>query len=84
MDRKPAIISIKGYRLTSKEKNLLKKEKPWGVILFKRNILSFEQTKKLTKDIRNCLKDPLYPILIDEEGGKVSTATTATRPRPKR
>ncbi len=72
MDRKPAIISIKGYRLTSKEKNLLKKEKPWGVILFKRNILSFEQTKKLTKDIRNCLKDPLYPILIDEEGGKVS------------
>ena len=72
MNRKPAIISIKGYKLTSLEKDLLKKEKPWGVILFRRNINSFKQVKILTKQIRGCLKDPLYPILIDEEGGSVS------------
>tara|TARA_Y100000590_G_C15626070_1_gene979388 strand:+ start:342 stop:1289 length:948 start_codon:yes stop_codon:yes gene_type:complete len=72
MNRKPAIISIKSFQLTLEEKKLLKKEKPWGVILFKRNILSFEQTKKLTKEIRECFKDPFYPILIDEEGGEVS------------
>ena len=44
MNRKAAIISIKGTKLSSLEKSLLKKEKPWGVILFKRNIVSFKQT----------------------------------------
>ena len=72
MNRKAAIISIKGPILTSAEIFLLKKEKPWGVMLFKRNILTFKQTKKLSKKIRECMKDPFYPILIDEEGGKVS------------
>ena len=72
MNRKAAIISIKGTSLTSLEKSLLKKEKPWGVILFKRNIASFKQTKNLTKNIRRCMNDPFYPIVIDEEGGKVS------------
>ena len=72
MIRKAAIISIKGTSLSSLEMRLLKKEKPWGVILFKRNIISFEQTKVLTKKIRRCLNDPFYPIIIDEEGGKVS------------
>ena len=72
MNRKAAIVSIKGKKLTTQEKKLLQKEKPWGIILFKRNILSFEQTKTLIKQIRNCIKDPFYPIMIDEEGGKVS------------
>ena len=72
MNRKAAIISIRGSKLTASEISLLKKEKPWGIILFKRNIISFKQTKNLTKKIRSCMKDPFYPILIDEEGGKVS------------
>ena len=72
MKRKPAIISLRKYKLTKAEKLILKSEKPWGVILFKRNIKSFDQTRKLTNEIRKCLNDPLYPILIDEEGGNVS------------
>ena len=72
MIRKAAIISIKGTKLSNLEKSLLIKEKPWGVILFKRNIVSFKQTSFLTKTIRKCMNDPFYPILIDEEGGKVS------------
>ena len=48
MNRKPAIISIKNYKLSTKEKKLIKKEKPWGIILFSRNIKSFDQLKKLT------------------------------------
>ena len=47
-------------------------EKPWALILFKRNIINFKQTKNLTQKIRSCMKDPFYPILIDEEGGRVS------------
>ncbi len=72
MKKKAIIISIKGEILTSKEKTLLSKEKPWGLILFKRNIRSFKQVKKLVSDIRKFSKDKKLPILIDEEGAKVS------------
>jgi beta-N-acetylhexosaminidase len=72
MIRKAAIVSISGFILTKKEKIILKKEKPWGIILFKRNILSKNQLMNLTKIIRKTMKDKKYPILIDEEGGKVT------------
>jgi len=72
MIRKAAIISISGPILTKKEMIIIKKEKPWGIILFKRNILSEKQLIFLTKKIRKTMQDKKYPILIDEEGGKVS------------
>tara|TARA_B110000971_G_scaffold133071_1_gene136217 strand:- start:143 stop:1090 length:948 start_codon:yes stop_codon:yes gene_type:complete len=72
MIRKAAIISVSGFSLTKKEKIIIKKEKPWGIILFKRNILSENQLINLTKSIKKLMKDKKYPILIDEEGGKVS------------
>ena len=72
MKRKAIIISISGKSLSKKEKKLIKNEKPWGIILFKRNISNFKQTKKLIKTIRNVIDDKKFPILIDEEGGKVS------------
>jgi beta-N-acetylhexosaminidase len=72
MIRKAAIISISNLSLTPEEINIFKKEKPWGVILFKRNILSKIQLKKLTNSIKKIMKDKNYPILIDEEGGKVT------------
>jgi len=72
MRRKAIIISIKGYRLSIKEKILLAKEKPWGLILFKRNIKSLEQIRKLIKKIRKSTRNPRFPIMIDEEGGTVS------------
>ena len=40
MKKKAIIISIKGLKLTNKEKLLLANENPWGLILFKRNIKS--------------------------------------------
>ena len=72
MIRKAAIISISGISLTHQEINIFKNEKPWGVILFKRNIFSSKQLIKLTKSIRKTMKDKNYPILVDEEGGRVS------------
>ena len=45
MKKKAIIISIKGIKLTPKEKLLLDKEKLWGLILFKRNIKSYDQIK---------------------------------------
>ena len=70
--RRAFIVGIKNTTLTKKEKYFLIKYKPWGVILFSRNIKNFNQIKKLTKDIRNLFKDNKYPILIDQEGGRIN------------
>jgi len=72
MIRRAIIISIKGTKLTNSEKKIIIKGKPWGIILFKRNLASFRQAKKLIDSIKNLMKDNKYPILIDEEGGSVS------------
>ena len=53
-------------------KNFLKKYKPWGVILFTRNIKTIKQTLKLTTSIKKIFNDKKYPILIDQEGGRVN------------
>ena len=70
--RKAFITGIKSVQLTMSEKRFLRKHKPWGVILFSRNIKSISQTKLLTITIRKIFKDPYYPILIDQEGGRVN------------
>ncbi len=72
MKRKAIIISIKGTKLSRLEKILFTKEKPWGVILFKRNLKTTQQIKKLTSQIRNITKDKRFPVMIDEEGKNVS------------
>ena len=70
--RKAFITGIKSLKLTTSEVKFLKKQKPWGIILFSRNIKSINQTKLLTHSIRRLFKDPHYPILIDQEGGRVN------------
>ncbi len=72
MKRKALIISLKGENLSQVEKKLLSKGKPWGVILFKRNLKSFEQVKNLTFKIKKLTKDKKFPIMVDEEGESVS------------
>ena len=72
MKKKAIIVSIKGYKLSIKERELLSKERPWGLILFKRNIKSLNQIQNLIKNIKKCVKDKKFPILIDEEGMEVS------------
>ena len=72
MNRKAIIIGISGKVLTKNEKKLIDKYKPWGIILFKRNISSFDKTQKLIKTIKSTIKDKNFPIMIDEEGGSVT------------
>ena len=66
------ISGLKSTNLSNKEILFLKKYKPWGIILFERNIRSLDQTKKLIQSIKKIFKDQNYPILIDEEGGRVN------------
>ena len=72
MKLKALIVSIKGTKLTKREKILLKKERPWGIILFKRNLKSFTQIRNLTNQIKKITKNKKFPIIVDEEGANVS------------
>jgi len=71
-NRRSFIVGIKSTKLLSKEKSFLKKYRPWGVILFTRNIKDISQASKLTSSIREIFNDNNYPILIDQEGGRVN------------
>tara|TARA_Y100000996_G_C22530991_1_gene646443 strand:- start:291 stop:1238 length:948 start_codon:yes stop_codon:yes gene_type:complete len=71
-NRRSFIIGLKSTKLLSKEKKFLKKYKPWGVILFTRNIKNIKQASNLTLSIKNIFNDKNYPILIDQEGGRIN------------
>ena len=71
-NRRSFIIGLKSTVLQSTEIRFLRKYKPWGVILFSRNIKSIEQTRKLTDDIKKIFNDKKYPILVDQEGGRIN------------
>ena len=70
--RKSFICGIKSTKLSQNEYLFIKKNKPWGIILFQRNIKNLNQAKKLINSIKSLFNDPNYPIFIDEEGGRVS------------
>ena len=72
INRRSFITGIKGTKINNQEIIFLKKYKPWGIILFSRNLKSIKQIKKLTTDIRKIFKDKKYPIMIDQEGGRVN------------
>ena len=71
-NRRAFIVGLKSTKLSSNEISFLKKYKPWGVILFSRNIKSIKQIQKLTDKIKLVFKDKKFPILIDQEGGRVN------------
>ena len=66
------ICGVRGQKLLKNEINFLKKYRPWGIILFSRNIKTIKQTQKLTESVKKIFKNKYYPILIDEEGGRVT------------
>ena len=63
MRQKALIISIRGTKLSYKEKILLSKEKPWGIILFERNIESVNQIISLTTQIKKLTKNKSFQLL---------------------
>ncbi len=71
-NRRSFIVGLRSIKISLKEKSFLKKYKPWGVILFSRNVKNIKQTFQLTSSIRKIFNDRKYPILIDQEGGRVN------------
>ena len=72
INRKCFISGVKSTKLNKKEILFLKKYKPWGIILFSRNLHNVKQIKDLTSNIKRIFKDDNYPIMIDLEGGRVN------------
>jgi beta-N-acetylhexosaminidase len=57
--------------LTPDERALFTDVRPWGLILFQRNIASAEQVQELVGSFRDAVGDDDAPVLIDQEGGRV-------------
>ena len=71
MTRSAAIYGCAGHRLTAEEKAFFSDVRPWGFIVFRRNVDSPDQLRALTDEMRETVGDPAAPVLIDQEGGRV-------------
>jgi beta-N-acetylhexosaminidase len=71
MKSRAFITGVSGPELSAAEREFIRAERPWGFILFKRNIENPEQVTNLVREMRNSIGDPDAPVLIDQEGGRV-------------
>src|SRR5476651_279228 len=65
------IAGVSGLTLTAEERDFMRAERPWGFILFKRNIDTPAQVTRLIQELRESIGNPDAPVLIDQEGGRV-------------
>jgi len=72
MSSRAFITGVSGLELSASEREFIRVERPWGFILFKRNIETPDQVSALVKELRNCLGEADAPVLIDQEGGRVA------------
>jgi beta-N-acetylhexosaminidase len=71
MSTRAFITGISGLELNADEREFIRSERPWGFILFRRNVETPAQVAKLLVDLRSTLGEPDAPVLIDQEGGQV-------------
>ena len=70
-ESKAMILGAAGKRLSEDEKAFHRAEKPWGFILFARNIDTADQVRALVAEMREAVDRPDAPVFIDQEGGRV-------------
>lgn len=66
-----AILGCAGPSLTAEEAAFFRRVKPWGFILFKRNVETPDQVRALVDALRATVGRDDAPLLIDQEGGRV-------------
>jgi beta-N-acetylhexosaminidase len=71
MNTRAFITGVSGLELSAAEREFMRSERPWGFILFKRNIEAPAQVSSLVRELRESINDPEAPVLIDQEGGRV-------------
>jgi len=70
-ESKAIILGASGTTLTPDETAFFRDERPWGFIVFARNIESQTQLRDLAAAMRDCVGRPDAPVFIDQEGGRV-------------
>ena len=70
--RSRAIYGCAGPVLSAAERDFFRDVRPWGFILFGRNIENADQIRALVAALRETVEDGAAPILIDQEGGRVA------------
>jgi len=65
-----AILAPEGLQITDWERALYRDFRPYGFILFARNIDAPDQVRRLCADLRDAAGHDA-PILVDQEGGRV-------------
>jgi beta-N-acetylhexosaminidase len=71
MIRRAFITGLSGPELTAEEREFIRIQRPWGFILFKRNIETPAQVAALIRELRDTIADADAPVLVDQEGGQV-------------
>ena len=71
MSTRAFITGVSGTELSAAEREFIRTQRPWGFILFKRNIEAPPQVIRLVDELRKELGQPDAPVLIDQEGGRV-------------
>src|SRR5471032_2416094 len=71
MSSRAFITGVSGPELTAAEREFIAAERPWGFILFKRNIETPTQVILLVRELRAAIGSPDAPVLVDQEGGRV-------------
>src|SRR5438105_6373316 len=71
MNTRACITGVAGPELNAEEREFIRAQRPWGFILFKRNIETPGQVAYLITEMRKELARPEAPVLIDQEGGRV-------------
>ena len=72
MSSRAFITGVSGLELDAAERQFIAEARPWGFILFKRNVDTPTQVSALVRELRDCIGEADAPVLIDQEGGRVS------------
>lgn len=75
------LMGFEGTECSSKLRSTFASLQPGGIILFKRNIASAEQTWTFLRDAQACLQQPAF-LCVDVEGGTVDRLKDVIAPAP--
>ena len=71
MTASACILGCQGPRLTADERAFFGEARPWGFILFARNVESLDQLRALTDELREAVGQESALVFVDQEGGRV-------------
>jgi beta-N-acetylhexosaminidase len=75
------ILGCSSTALTADERDFFRDARPWGFILFARNVVDFDQTRALCESLREACGDENALVFIDQEGGRVQRLKPPMVPR---